>query len=160
MVDSAVQEIIKKMIDSSLSVAFAESCTAGLVSDAIVRISGASQVFWGSFVSYSNDAKIKLLGIEKELIEKYGAVSKECALAMAEGALHKSGVDVALSVTGLAGPLGDGSDLPVGTVWIGWEGKSLVAGASCYQFSGSRSEIREKAVDAVLKRLAEIIFKE
>jgi PncC family amidohydrolase len=149
--------IVKTLIDESLCVAFAESCTAGLVADVIARIPGASQVLWGSFVTYSVDAKIKLLGIDPLLIEKYGAVSEECALAMAEGALNKSGADLALSVTGLAGPDGDGSANPVGTVWIGWAGKKISAGASCYQFFGSRSSIRESAAESVIKKLAEIM---
>jgi PncC family amidohydrolase len=98
-----------------------------------------------------------MLGIDPNLIETYGAVSKECALAMAKGALNKSGADVALSVTGLAGPLGDGSANPVGTVWIGWEGKRISTGAICHHFSGSRSEIRESAAESVIKKLADIV---
>jgi PncC family amidohydrolase len=152
-----VENIIKKLIDKKLHVAFAESCTAGLAADAIVQISGASQVFWGSFVTYSNDAKIKMLGIDPQLIEKYGAVSEECALAMADGARNKSGADLAISVTGLAGPESDESGLPVGTVWIGWAGKNLHSGATCCLFSGTRSEIRESAAETVIKKLSEII---
>jgi PncC family amidohydrolase len=151
-----VEKIVKTLIEKKLHVAFAESCTAGLVADAIVEISGASQVFWGSFVTYSVDAKIKLLGIDRALIETYGAVSEECALAMALGALHKSGADAAFSVTGLAGPDSDESGLPVGTVWIGWAGKNHVSGAQCFQFSGSRREIRELAAEAVITKLSEI----
>ncbi len=157
MTESFIDQIVKKLIDASLCVAFAESCTAGLVSGAMGRIPGASRAFWGSFITYSVDAKIKLLGIAPALIEKYGAVSEECALAMAEAALAKSGADVALSVTGLAGPEGDGSGLPVGTVWIGWCGKNFPSGAVLHQFSGSRNEIRESAADSVMTKLAEIL---
>jgi PncC family amidohydrolase len=152
-----VERIIQTLSEKKLRIAFAESCTAGLAADAIVRVPGASQVFWGSFVTYSLDAKMKLLGIDPPLLAKYGAVSEECALAMANGALVKSGVDLALSVTGLAGPESDGSGLPVGTVWIGWSGNMLDSGASCYQFLGSRSEIRESAAECVIKKLAEIL---
>lgn len=157
MMENLVQGIINNLAAESLSVVFAESCTAGLVSDALARVSGASRVFWGSFVTYSIGAKMKILGIEKELIETYGAVSRECALAMAQGALAQSGADIALSVTGLAGPDGDGSGIPVGTVWIGWAGKKLPAGALLYQFSGSRNAVREAAAENVIKQLSEIV---
>ncbi len=157
MIESFVEQILKALIDAHLHIAFAESCTAGLVSDAIVNVPGASQVFWGSFVTYSNDAKIKLLGIEKELLEKFGAVSEACARAMAEGALKKSGADIALSVTGFAGPEGGGSGIPVGTVWIGWCGTKIPSGAELCHFSGSRSEIRKAAAGSVLIKLAEIL---
>ncbi len=140
-----------------MHIVFAESCTAGLVSDAIVQIPGASQVFWGSFITYSTDAKVKSLGIDPQLIERFGAVSEECALAMARGAREKSGADLAVSVTGLAGPEGDGSSVPVGTVWIALEGKDLPPRAVRYQFSGSRSEIRELATDRVIKKLADVL---
>lgn len=132
----------------------AESCTAGLAADLIARIPGASRVFWGSFVTYSIDAKIRMLGIDGALIRKFGAVSRETALAMAEGALKKSGADCAFSVTGLAGPDGDGSGLPVGTVWIataltGGEGR-----ASVFRFCGGRNEIRAAAAKKAITELA------
>ncbi len=157
MNQSFVEQIVKTLKDESLHIAFAESCTAGLAADAIVRVSGASQVFWGSFVTYSVESKINMLAVDSGLIEKYGAVSKECALAMAEGARKKSGVDLAVSVTGLAGPESDGSTTPVGTVWIGWNGKNGSAGAVRHQISGSRNEVRESAVECLMNTLAEII---
>jgi PncC family amidohydrolase len=132
----------------------AESCSAGLAADLIARIPGASRVFWGSFVTYSIDAKIRMLGIDGALIRKFGAVSRETALAMAEGALKKSGADCAFSVTGLAGPDGDGSGLPIGTVWIataltGGEGRAAV-----FRFSGGRNEIRAAAAKKAITELA------
>jgi PncC family amidohydrolase len=104
-------------------IAAAESCTAGLAADFIVRVPGASKVFWGSFVVYTQDAKIKMLGMPASLLEEYGAVSRPVALAMAEEALKKSGASWAFSVTGLAGPGGDEPEgnligVPIGTIWI------------------------------------------
>ena len=134
-------------------IALAESCTAGLAADFIARVPGASEVFWGSFVVYVPDAKNKMLGVPGELLEKYGPVSRPVALAMAECALEKSGASWAFSVTGLAGPGGDGSGVPVGTIWIGVAGREGRSQAKMYLLEGSRNEIREAAVAAALEDL-------
>jgi PncC family amidohydrolase len=153
----AAGDLVRRLERLGKKAAAAESCTAGLAADLIARVPGASRVFWGSFVTYSIDAKIRMLGIDRGLIQKFGAVSRETALAMAEGALEKSGADYAFSVTGLAGPDGDGSGLPVGTVWIataltGGEGR-----ASVFRFPGDRNEIRaaaaQKAITELLNRI-------
>jgi PncC family amidohydrolase len=145
--------LIETLAASSLTLAAAESCTAGLVADSIARVPGASRVFWGSFVTYSVDAKIKLLGVDPDIIHRHGAVSRETALAMAEGALEKSGADVAVSVTGLAGPDGDGSGQKVGTVWIGIARRGLPAEAVCYVFTGDRNAIRKAAATGAIAEL-------
>jgi len=143
----------------------AESCTAGLTADLITRIPGASKVFWGSFVSYTADAKIKMLGVSKELIEKHGEVSRPVALAMAEGALERSSAFWAFSVTGLAGPGGDSSGTPVGTIWIGVAGRDgktsgpLRSEAKKFFFKGNRNEVREAAAIAALSELLKRIKK-
>ena len=113
-VQGLAEGVVKSLGIQGRMIAAAESCTAGLAADFIARIPGASNVFWGSFVTYTADAKFKMLGVSKELIEKYGAVSRPVALAMAEGALERSGASLAFSVTGLAGPDGDDSKTPVG----------------------------------------------
>lgn len=111
--------VVKKLIAQGKKLSLAESCTGGLVASRITDIPGASDVFTHGFVTYSNHAKQQLLGVNGILLETHGAVSKEAALAMAEGALARSRADIAVSVTGIAGP-GGGSDYkPVGTVWIG-----------------------------------------
>ena len=140
-------------------VAAAESCTAGLASDLIARIPGASKVFWGSFVTYTVDAKVKMLGVPEPLIKKHGPVSRPVALAMAEGALERSGASWAFSVTGLAGPGDDGSGVPVGTVWIGVAGRdgekpsSVRTEAKVFLLKGSRNELRGEAAAAALEEL-------
>jgi PncC family amidohydrolase len=116
----------------------------------IARIPGASRVLWGSFVTYTLEAKIRMLGLNRETLEKYGAVSRETACAMAEGALEKSGVFLALALTGLAGPGGDGSAVPVGTVWIAAAVRGEPAEAAVFHFEGGRNQVRNSAALAAL----------
>jgi PncC family amidohydrolase len=131
-------------------IVLAESCTGGLAAGLIARIPGASRVLWGSFVSYTPEAKVRMLGLSRRLLKKYGAVSRETACAMAEGALKKSGVFLALALTGLAGPGGDGSAVPVGTVWIAAAVRGVPAEAVEFYFEGGRNQIRNSAVAAAL----------
>ena len=160
------EEIVKGLTAQGKMIALAESCTAGLASDFLARVPGASLVLWGSFVSYTAHAKTEMLGVPQELIGKYGAVSREVALAMAEGALNKSGASWAFSVTGLAGPGGDTSEgsaeiseeTPIGTVWIGVAGQTPdrpQSEAKRFYFSGSRNEVRNAAALAVLEEVME-----
>jgi len=144
-----------------------------MAADLIVSAPGASRVFWGSFVTYMADAKIKMLGVSGDLIKKEGAVSRAVALAMAEGALKKSGASLAFSITGLAGPAGghaggpsggyagDSSTapaaVPIGTVWVGIAGKSGMPEAKMFRFEGSRNEIRKAAAMVALKEVLERI---
>ncbi|MDR1178636.1 MAG: nicotinamide-nucleotide amidohydrolase family protein [Spirochaetaceae bacterium] len=134
----------------SLHLALAESCTGGLIAAGLAAIPGASEVLWGSFVTYTAGAKVTMLGIEPDFIARHGAVSEETALAMARGAKEKSGAEYGLSVTGLAGPGGDGSGLPVGTVWIGLALPGGGAEARRFQYTGERNDIRGAAAsDAI-----------
>jgi PncC family amidohydrolase len=148
--------LLETLASSSQTLAAAESCTAGLVADRLASVPGASRVFWGSFVVYTADAKTRLLGIDPELIRRHGAVSRETALAMASGALEKSGAHLAVSVTGLAGPDGDGSRQSVGTVWIGIARRGLPPEAVARRFDGDRNAIRaaaaREAITELLKR--------
>jgi len=163
------EELVRGLAARKKMIAAAESCTAGLASDFITRVPGASNVFWGSFVSYTPDAKARMLGIQEELIEKHGAVSRPVALAMAEGALEKSGAFWAFSITGFAGPGGGSAgDPPVGTIWIGIAGRDgkpldgkpsgcLWSDAKMLLFAGGRNEVREAAAAAALQELLERI---
>jgi PncC family amidohydrolase len=145
--------LIEKAAAASLRVAAAESCTAGLVADLLAGVPGASRVFWGSFVCYSAEAKRRMLGIDKNLIRRYGAVSRETACAMARGALRKSGAGAAVSVTGLAGPGGDGGPVPVGTVWIGVQTREGEPEAAVFHYEGLRNEVRMSAAYDALRML-------
>jgi len=150
------RHLVRLLTGRSLRLVTAESCTAGLVAEAIARIPGASACFWGSFICYTREAKITMLGIGEELLNKYGLVSGETARAMAQGALEKSGVDAAVSVTGLAGPGGDGSSVPIGTVWIATalrSGSGTTAEETEFRFTGSRNEVRRKAARKALEQI-------
>ncbi|MCD8568141.1 MAG: nicotinamide-nucleotide amidohydrolase family protein [Geovibrio sp.] len=122
----------------------------------ITSVSGSSAVFKGSVVSYSNDVKINLLGVPADVIEAHGAVSAECALAMAEGAKKLLGTDCAAAVTGIAGPDGGTDEKPVGTVFIAVSvnGKTEVKG---YGFSGDRPAIRERSVKTAFAWLIDLL---
>jgi PncC family amidohydrolase len=154
------EEIVRILASCGKTIAAAESCTAGLAADLIARVPGASRVFWGSFVTYSPDAKVRMLGVSGELIKKEGVVSRAVALAMAEGALEKSGASLAFSITGLAGPAGDNSEVPIGTVWIGFAGRGRQTWAKMFRFTGSRNEVRETAAKAALGEVLEKILTE
>lgn len=117
--DETLEVVVGNLLkNNKYSLATAESCTGGLISDLITNVPGASHYYKRGFITYSNEAKIADLGVPKDVIDKHGAVSEETAVAMAEGARHKSGADVALAVTGIAGPSGGTKEKPVGTVHI------------------------------------------
>ena len=102
-----------------MTIALAESCTGGLISERLTNVSGSSRYVLLNVVTYSVESKTKLLGVDKDLLDKYGSVSPECAKAMAEGVRNLSGCDIGLSVTGVAGPAGGSEDKPVGLVYLG-----------------------------------------
>jgi PncC family amidohydrolase len=149
--------LVERLKAAGKFLAAAESCTAGMAADMIARVPGASAVFWGSFVTYTLDAKMKMLGVSQECLQKYGAVSSETACAMVKGALEKSSADFAFSVTGLAGPGGDGTATPVGTVWIGLARQGVEGEAVCFNFSGNRNEVRQKAAETAIEELLKYI---
>lgn len=120
---SLAKHVLSKLADDDLKITTAESCTGGLIASMLTREAGASSSFEAGFVTYSNVMKTKLLGVPEELLNKYGAVSQEVVLAMAQGALEKSSADLAIAVTGIAGPDGGCDEKPVGTVWIAWGNK-------------------------------------
>ena len=156
------EEVVRSLAARQKKIAAAESCTAGLASDFITRVPGASNVFWGSFVTYTPDAKVKMLGVPETLIEEHGDVSRSVALAMAAKALEKSGASWAFSVTGIAGPGGGCAEVPVGTVWIGVAGRNGEPGcfwseAKKFFFIGGRNEVREAAAAIALQELLERI---
>ena len=109
-------QVFTKLKVKGLTVATAESCTGGLIAGALTSISGSSDVVYGGFVTYANEAKIMMIGVPFALLKEFGAVSKEVAIAMADGALATAGTHIAIAVTGIAGPMGGTEDKPVGLV--------------------------------------------
>ncbi len=132
--------------------AVAESCTGGMVSAALTEISGASEVFERGFITYSNLSKTELLGVDAALIKKYGAVSKETATAMAEGALKNSDADMAVAITGVAGPDGGTKEKPVGLVYIALAMRDETT-AEEHRFTGNRNAVRSGAALRALELL-------
>ena len=117
--ESLEEVVVQLLQQQGKTISIAESCTGGLITNRITNVAGASEVFTHGFVSYSNAAKQELLDVDSVTLEQHGAVSKATALEMAEGALAKAKADIAISVTGIAGPGGGTEEKPVGTVWIG-----------------------------------------
>lgn len=148
--------VVKALLDKKLTLATAESCTGGLIGKMLTEVPGASSVYGFGFVTYANEAKEQLLGVKKETLETFGAVSEETAREMAEGARKVSGADVAVSVTGIAGPGGGTDEKPVGLVYIGVSDKNGCEAFRFMQF-GNRERIRQKsalnALDIVNKRI-------
>ncbi len=134
----------------------AESCTGGLIAAACTDLSGSSQWFERGFVTYSNAAKTEQLGVAPELIAQFGAVSEPVVRAMVAGALAHAKAQVAVAVTGIAGPSGGRADKPVGTVWFGFAIGQQIHSEKC-QFTGDRAEVRNTAVRHAITRLAELL---
>jgi nicotinamide-nucleotide amidase len=135
-------------------VATAESCTGGLVAGAITAVAGSSAWFDRGFVTYSNEAKVELLGVDPTVIAAQGAVSEATAARMAAGALARSRAMLAVAVTGIAGPDGGSAGKPVGTVCFGWAGRDAPPTAETRHFAGDRAAVREATVAAALAGLA------
>ncbi|MCL2411813.1 MAG: CinA family protein [Treponema sp.] len=148
--------VMEKLKSSSLTLALAESCTAGLVSSLLVNTSGASAHFWGSFVCYKQEAKTTMLGINNDELLTNGTVSRETAIAMAENTLRKSTADITASVTGFAGPTGD-DKTSGGTVWTAVALRDGKVDAKEFRFSGGRNIIRVYACIAVLEEILQMI---
>ena len=138
-----------------LKIATAESCTGGLIAAACTAVAGSSDWFERGFVTYSNEAKVELLGVPMALIQAHGAVSAEVARAMAGGALARSHAALAVAVTGIAGPSGAMPGKPVGTVWLAVARAGSDAQAELLRLAGDRAAVREQTVQRALLRLLE-----
>jgi nicotinamide-nucleotide amidase len=145
------EETGKILKEKKLRISTAESCTGGVLANRITNVSGSSDYFERGFITYSVKAKEENLGVSKEIIEKFGVVSNETAVAMAEGVKKVSGADIGIGITGIAGPSGGSKEKPVGTVCIGISGKKTAV--KTFHFKGSRTEIKNNAADEALKML-------
>ncbi len=136
--------------------ATAESCTGGGVAQAVTDIPGSSEWFECGFVTYANQAKVEMLGVQPQTLRLHGAVSEATVREMAEGALQHSHADIALAVSGVAGPGGGTPEKPVGTVWFAWALRGGATEARKYLLSGDRAEVRAESVRIALQGLLEI----
>ncbi len=139
-----------------MMLATAESCTGGGIAQAITRVSGSSAWFDRGFVTYSNISKEEMLGVSLETLQRHGAVSEETVREMVDGVLQFSRAQVALSVSGIAGPTGGTPEKPVGTVWFAWATNDAVRTA-CHQLDGDRDAIRVKAVHIALQGVINLL---
>jgi nicotinamide-nucleotide amidase len=135
----------------------AESCTGGLLSQSIVSVPGSSGWFGCSFVTYSNISKHKILGVSKDSLKRFGAVSEEVVTEMVDGAVAESRADLGVAISGIAGPGGGSPDRPVGTVCIAWKLKDKQAVKSTFLFEGNRNEVRYATVVKSLEEAIELI---
>jgi nicotinamide-nucleotide amidase len=143
-----VQQLAQTLLAKGLKIASAESCTGGLLAAHLTSLAGSSDWFERGFITYSNQAKEESIGVSKELIEQYGAVSEEAAKAMAKGALNHSLAQVSVAITGIAGPGGGGANKPVGMICFAWGVRvddQIQTRAQTKHFSGDRQSIREQA---------------
>lgn len=158
MLTEKAEILIEKLVARGETLAVAESCTGGMLSSRLTDVNGASQVFLGGAVAYSNQLKCRMLNVGLNVIEEYGAVSAECAIDMNRGVLENMASDHAISITGIAGPGGATSDKPVGLVYIAI-GNSETIEAFEFRFYGNRNDVRRQAVaqalELMLRELAE-----
>ncbi len=150
--DECRQRLAESLQQRHWMLVTAESCTGGLIAAACTDLAGSSNWFERGFVTYSNAAKTELLGVDAALIQEYGAVSEPVARAMAEGAVRHSHAQVAVAVTGIAGPSGGSPDKPVGLVWFGWNVGGIIH-TQLQHFAGDRAAVRGAAVDHALREL-------
>jgi nicotinamide-nucleotide amidase len=149
----------RHLLDGRRAVATAESCTGGWIAKALTDIAGSSQWFIEGFVTYSNESKTLRLGVPHSVLRSDGAVSEATVRAMAAGALRRTGAQLAVAVTGIAGPDGAVPGKPVGTVWLGWaerRGRSVRVAAQLRHFRGDREAVRRKTVRVALEGLLDL----
>ena len=152
------EKLSRKLENLSLMMASAESCTGGMIAAAMTARPGSSAIFERGFVVYSNESKTESLGVPAALIREHGAVSAEAAMAMTRGAIKNSRADIAVAVTGIAGPTGGTDAKPVGLVYIAWgyKGEDVIQ-CSEHRFTGDRAAIRSQTVEAALKHLIKFV---
>ena len=149
--------LVKKLLKKKLKISFAESCTGGMLASSITSVNGASKVFNLGLITYSNEAKIKILRIDKNIIKKFGAVSDECCRAMADNLSKISKANINVSITGIAGPKGGSKKKPVGLVYIGVKkGNKIIVSKNIFK-SKSRIIIQKLIVKTTLKIINRII---
>lgn len=155
--NTPIHHLAQALQESNLQLTTVESCTAGGLSAQLTDQPGASRWYWGGWVVYSNNAKHTLVGVPTKLIETYGAVSAEVAEALTNGALSHSPADIAVSITGIAGPSGGSNDKPAGTVYIGWQQRGKAAQHAHHQFSGDRTAVRQAAINQAIDHLNQLL---
>ncbi len=156
-IESLTCSVARALSMSGLRLATAESCTGGWLAKAITDLAGSSTWFERGFVTYSNESKLELLRVCQKTLDMHGAVSEESAREMAAGALANSRADIAVAITGVAGPSGGTIDKPVGTVWIAWTSRNGDTMVAHHAYDGSRKHVRGLSVIEALKGLVRFV---
>lgn len=157
-IDTLVEQIATICLARSLKIVTAESCTGGGVAYALTSVPGSSKWFERGFVTYSNDAKIEMLGVNKNTIDSFGAVSEQVAMEMAEGAIKNSHGNVSIAITGIAGPAGGTAEKPVGTCWFSFASSHFPTIAEQHLFARQdRQTVRSNAVLVSLTTLVQLL---
>ena len=140
-----------------MKLASAESCTGGWLAKIITDIPGSSEWFTGSVVCYSNESKTSLLGVSEHALNEFGAVSGETVLEMSDGLFAHTDADVAVSISGIAGPDGGSEDKPVGLVWLSWGKRDKSVFANPFNFAGDREDVRKRSIEQALNNLLDLL---
>ena len=156
--DDLTRQLADQLLADGLTISTAESCTGGLIAKTLTDLAGSSAWFDRGFVTYSNAAKIDMLGVQEQTLQQHGAVSEVTAVEMAAGAIRNSQAQVAVSVTGIAGPGGGSSEKPVGTVWFGFAVPGGIS-ARGKRFSGDRAAVRMQSLEFALQHLNHLLQK-
>ena len=149
------EKVLELLLDKKLHISFVESCTGGMLASRLISVSGASGTIEQSYITYSNSAKEKMVGVSEETLKEAGAVSEACAMEMAFGGARVSQSDICVSVTGVAGPASE-ENKPVGLVYIGIYYKGMVRVIE-NRFSGDREQIRQSACDSAFENIIAIL---
>ncbi|MCU7844838.1 MAG: CinA family protein [Candidatus Thiodiazotropha sp. (ex Monitilora ramsayi)] len=147
----------ERLTETGQRLAVAESCTGGWLAKVLTDLPGSSVWFDRGYVTYSNEAKQSMLGVRGSTLQDHGAVSEETVAEMVQGALEESGADLALAVSGIAGPSGGSDEKPVGTVCFAWQRRGSLPEVARERFSGDREQIRHQSVRYLLERLSEMV---
>lgn len=156
-IENVVKELSTELLRHDLMLVTAESCTAGWISKVVTDPAGSSSWFERGFVTYSNESKMEMLGVSEQTLQQHGAVSMETVQEMVAGALERSRADIAVAVSGIAGPAGGSDDKPVGLVWFGFQGIDGLFHGESVVFDGGRNEVREQTVLHALEKVLQNI---
>lgn len=159
MTHPLVERLARLAIAEKVRISTAESCTGGWVAQEMTALAGSSEWFEAGFVTYSNEAKQSMLGVDEVLFVTDGAVSESVVRAMAAGAIERSRAQLSVALSGVAGPGGGSAEKPVGTVWIAWQREGYEAVAERFLFSGDRHQVRQQAVSKALEGLINQLVK-
>lgn len=153
----AAEQLGQQLLSSGLRLATAESCTAGLISITLAAVENSGDFFTSGFITYSESAKVRLLGVGEKTLEKHTAVSRETVCEMARGARERSGEHVSLAISGYAGPDGGEDGTPAGTIWVGWALSDGAVIARCQHFSGEPKAVMEQGASWAIQGLSELL---